>query len=98
VLESHLRLGFKANAGTEDVCQSSSLLGESIDYRCARWGERSLEHVAEDAEDAMEILEVLGSQTIRGLGLPLDAAHHFSHENQVNDEGGSEKRVFTDIE
>ena len=51
VLKGHVRLRLKTNAGTEDVGQGSTLLGESVDNGSARRSQRGLEHVAEDTED-----------------------------------------------
>ena len=46
VLQSHIVLRLKTDAGTEDVSESSTLLGESVDNGGARWGERSLMHIS----------------------------------------------------
>lgn len=93
MLKSHVRLGLKSNAGTEDVGQRSTLLGESVDNRCARGGQRSLKHVAEDAKDAVEVLEL--ALTSR---LPLDTGHHLRNDDKVNDERRGQERVLADVE
>lgn len=46
----------------------------------------------------MEVLEVLGSSAVVGVGFPLDTSHHFRNKHKVNDQWGGEKRVFADIE
>jgi hypothetical protein len=56
--------------------------------------ETYLEHVAENAEHAVET-SILGFGTV---GLPLDAGHHFGYENQVDDQRRGEERVLADIE
>jgi hypothetical protein len=98
VLKSHVVLWLKANTGTEDVGQSASLLSKSVDDWCSRRGQGSLKHVAENAEHAMEVLEVLGSGTIVGMRLPLDTSHHLGDENKINNQWGSKQRVLADIE
>ena len=93
MLKSHVRLGLKSNAGTEDVGQGCALLGESVDNRSARRSQRSLEHVAEDAKDAVKVLVLsLASR------LPLDTGHHLSNDDKINDEGRGQERVLTDVE
>lgn len=98
VLQSHVRLGLKANAGAEDVGQGGALLGKSIDDGSARRGQGSLEHVAEDTQDAVELL-VLGSDVaVSGRGLPLDAGHHLSDHDKVDDERRSQKGILANVE
>jgi hypothetical protein len=46
VLKSHVILRLKANTGTEDVGESRTLLGESVDDRSTCRGERSLVSVS----------------------------------------------------
>jgi hypothetical protein len=98
VLQSHIILRLKTNAGLKDVDQSASLLSKSIDDRGARRSQGSLEHEAENAKHAVEVLEVLGGSTIAGMSLPLDASHHLSNDNQINDQWRSEKGVLANIE
>lgn len=86
MLQSHVILGLQTNAGAEDVGQSTALLGKSVDDRSAWWSQRSLEHVAEDAEDAVEVLEILGGSAIVGLSLPLDAGHNLGNEDEIDDQ------------
>jgi hypothetical protein len=92
VLQSHVRLWVKTETSAEDVCESSALLGKSIDDRSARWRKWSLEHVAEDAQNAVE------ATIVAGLGLPLDTSHHFSNEDEVDDQWRGEERIFADVE
>lgn len=94
VLEGHLRLGLETNAGTEDVDQSRALLAQSVDNRGTRRSQGSLEHVAEHAQHAVEAL-VLGTL---GVSLPADTGHHLSQHNQINDQGGGQQRILTDVE
>lgn len=98
VLQGHLRLGLQTNAGAEDVGQSRALLSQSIHDWGTRRREGSLEHVAEDAQNAVELLELGGLETVGRSGLPLDTGHHLSHHDEVNDEGRGQKRVLADIE
>jgi hypothetical protein len=98
VLQGHVVLGLKTDTGTEDVHQSTSLLSKSIDDRGARRSQGSLEHEAENAKHAVEVLEVLGGSTIAGMSLPLDASHHLGDDNQINDQWRSEKGVLANIE
>lgn len=44
-----------------------------------------LQHVAENAEDAVESLVFLGSSTSGRMSLPADTGHKLSHETEVND-------------
>jgi hypothetical protein len=57
----------------------------------------NLEHVAEDTEHAVEA-SILGIDAISAVSLPLDAGHHLSHENQVDDQWRSQEGVLADIE
>jgi len=98
VLQGHITLRFETNTGTENVGQGASLLSKSVDDRRSRRSQRSLEHVAENAKHAVEVLEILGSGTVVGGGLPLDASHHLSDKNKINNQWGSKKRVLADIE
>lgn len=94
MLKSHVRLRLETNAGTEDVGQGSALLSKSVDNGSARRRQRSLEHVAKNTEDAVEVLVALGRSGI----LPLNTRHHLSNDDKVNDEGRSKKRVLADVE
>lgn len=42
VFQSHVGLGLKTDAGTEDVSQGTTLFGQRIDHWCAWRGQRSL--------------------------------------------------------
>lgn len=92
MLERHVRLRFETDTGAEDVGQGSALLGQGVDDGRAGWRQRRLEHVAQDAEDAVEVLEV------GAVGLPLDARHHLGEDDEVDDEGGGEEGVLADVE
>jgi hypothetical protein len=98
VLQSHVVLRLEPDTGTEDVRESTSLLSKSIDDWSSGRSQWSLEHVAEDAEYAVEVLEILGGSTVVGGSLPLDASHHLSDEDKINDQWGCKKRVLADIE
>ena len=87
VFEGHVRLRLETNAGTEDVGQGGTLLGERVDDGGTGRSQRGFEHVAEDAQDAVEALVLGGGSAIGGDGLPLDTSHHLSNDNQVNDQG-----------
>lgn len=90
MLESHIVLGLKANTGTEDVGQGTTLFGESIDDWSSRRSQRSLQHVAEDAQDTVEVLVILSCSAIGG-GLPGDASHHLCKNDKIDDEWGCQK-------
>ena len=85
VLQGHVVLRLKSDAGAEDVGESRTLLGKSIDNRGARRSERSLEHVAEDTEHAVEVVE-LAIAAFGSVGLPLNTGHHLSDKNQIDDQ------------
>lgn len=93
MLQGHVRLGLEADASAEDVGQGTPLLGQGVNDGCSGRGHRGLEHVAEDAQDAVEALVVLG-----GGGLPLDAGHHLGDEDKVDDQRGGEEGVLADVE
>lgn len=94
MLEGHVRLRLETNTGTEDVGQGRALLGKRVDNGSTGRSQRSLEHVAEDAEDAVEVLVV----TLGGGVLPLDTGHHLSKEDKINDERRRKQRVLADVE
>jgi len=98
VLESHVRLGLETNAGAEDVEQCRALLTKSIHDRRTGRSERGLQHVAQDAEDAMESRVLFGLGIALGGSTPLDTGHHLSNQDQIDDERRRQKGIFTDIE
>lgn len=98
VLQCHIILRLKTNAGLEYIDQCASLLSKSVDDGGARRCQGSFEHEAEDAEHAVEVLEILGSSTIIGVCLPLDTSHHLSNDNEINDQWGRKQRVLADVE
>lgn len=93
MLKRHVRLGFQADASTEDIRQGAALLRERVHDGRSGGRQRRLEHVAQDAQDAMETLVLA-----RGVQLPLNARHHLGDEHQVDDQGRREKRVLADVE
>lgn len=93
MLQGHIRFGLEADARAEDVGQGAALLGQGVDDGSAGGRERGLEHVAEDAEDAVEALVV-----VVALALPLDARHHLRDEHEVYDERRGEKGILADVE
>lgn len=98
MLQSHVRLGLETDAGTEDVGHGGALLGQRVDDGGAGGRERGLEHVAEDAEHAVEALELGVGLGGGARGLPLDARHHLGQDDQVDDEGRGEQRVLAHVE
>lgn len=98
MLKSHVVLGLETNTSTEDVDQSTTLLSKSIDDWGSWWSQWSLKHEAQDGENTVEVLELLGGGAISGVCLPLDASEHLGNDDQVNDQWGSKKRVLADIE
>lgn len=98
MLQGHITLWLETNTSTEDVGQGTSLLSKSIDDGCSWRSQGGLEHVAEDAKNTMEVLEVLSGSPIGGCGLPLNASHHLSDENKIDDQWGCKKRILANIE
>lgn len=98
VLKGHVRLGLKTDTGAEDVGQSRALLGKSVDNRSAGRSQRSLEHVAEHTQDAVEALVLSGGSSVSRRSLPLDTRHHLSNDDQVDDQGRSKERVLANVE
>lgn len=94
VLKSHVRLGLEANASAKDVGQSSTLLGKRIDNRGTGRCQRSFQHVAEHAENTVEVLVTPFGTRV----LPLNARHHFGEHDEINDERGCKKRIFANVE
>jgi hypothetical protein len=95
VLESHVRLWLQSDAGTEDVGERSTLLGQGVDDWSTRRSEGCLEHVAQDAEDAVETSKVLAGLV---AGLPLNTSHHLSDENEIDNQRRSQERILADVE
>jgi hypothetical protein len=81
VLQSHVVLRLETDTGSEDVGESTSLLSKSVDDWSSGRSQWSLEHVAEDAKHAVEVLEILGGNTAVGGSLPLNAGHHLSNQD-----------------
>lgn len=98
MLESHVRLGLETNACTEDVGQSGALLGKRVDDGSSGRGQGSLEHVAQNTEDAVEALVLGSGGTVGGSSLPLDTGHHLGNDDQINDQGRGEEGVLADVE
>ena len=97
MLQGHIVLRLKTDAGAEDVGESGALLGKSVDNRGTRRSERSLEHVAEDTEHAVEVVE-LAIAAFGSVGLPLDTGHHLSDQNQIDNQRRSQERVLANVE
>ena len=96
VLKGHVRLGLETDASAEDVGESGTLLGKGVDNGGAGGSEGGLEHVGEDAQDRVEVLEVLRLRL--GRSLPLDAGHHLGNDDEIDDQGGSQQRVLAHVE
>lgn len=97
VLQRHVRFRLKANASPENVGQRSTLLSQSVDNRSAGWRQRSLKHVAEDAQDAVELL-VLSVGSLGSRRLPLNTGHHLSNDDKINDQRRRKQRILADVE
>jgi hypothetical protein len=95
VLEGHVIFGLETNTGTEDVSQSRTLLSQRIDDRSSSGSERSLKHVAQDAQHRVEATEI---SSIGTMALPLDTRHHLSYKHKIDDQRGRKKRVLAHIE
>ena len=72
VLKGHLGLWLETNAVTEDVDKGGALLAQGVDDGGTGWGQGSLEHVAENAQNAVEALVVVAL----AVRLPADTGHH----------------------
>ncbi len=97
VLQGHVVLRLKTDAGAEDVGESRALLGKSVDDRRTRRSKRSLEHVAENTEHAVEVVELVIA-AFSAVGLPLDTGHHLSNQDQIDDQRRSQEGVLANIE
>jgi hypothetical protein len=64
----------------------------------ARGSQRSLEHVAKDTEDAVEVLEFSSLVAVVRSSLPLDTSHHLSNHHKINDQGRGKERILADVE
>lgn len=98
MLKGHVRLRLETNAGTEDVGQASALLGKGVDHGGTGRGQRCLEHVAEYAENAVEVLVLGGGGAIGGSGLPLDTGHHLGNDDKIDNQRRSQQGVLADVE
>lgn len=98
MLKSHVGLGLETQAAAHDVDESGALLGKGVDNGCAGRSQGSLEHVGEDRENAVEALKVLGGGAVGGDSLPPDTGEELGDEDQVDDQGGSEKGVLAHVE
>ena len=78
MLQGHIILSLQAKTGTENVGQGPTLLGKGIHDWSSGRSHWCLEHVAEDTEHAVKVLEVFCGGTVVGMRLPLDASHHLS--------------------
>lgn len=102
MLQSHIGLGLQTDAGTEDVGQSTALLGEGIDDRGAGRREWCLRknHVlalscTSRTGEVWSYLEHIAQNAqhavetlvlVHGLGLPRDTRHHLGDNHQINDQ------------
>ena len=65
---------------------------------CVVIGGYYLQHVAQDTKDAVESLVILRTIALFRIGFPSDTCHHFSNDDQVDDQWRRQKRVLADIE
>ena len=61
VLEHHVVVGLQTDAGSEDVDDALSLLGQRVHHGRALGHLRSLQQVAEDGQHGVEVLEALAA-------------------------------------
>jgi len=92
VLQKHVGIDGETDARLEDVFDARALLEESIDDGGAWWNHGCLEHVAEDGEDGVELLEGLAV-----AWLHRDAFAQFGEDDEIEDEGRREERVFASV-
>ena len=57
-----------------------------------------LQHVAEDAQDTVELLVVCLLLSVFGVGAPGDAGHHLGNDDEVDDQRGRQEGVLADVE
>lgn len=98
VLKGHVRLRLETDASAENVSKSSTLLGKRVDDGSAGGSEGGLEHVAEDAQDAVEVLEVLLGSGAGLSSLPLDAGHDLGDDDEIDDQGRGKEGVLAHVE
>ena len=114
VLECHVVLWLETNTGTEDVGKCSTLLGEGVDNRSTGRSEGSLEHVAEQRQDAVHglVLAIASRSDCSSRRGPInqkhtesenarrtgDASEQLAKNSQIQDQRRSEKRVLADVE
>jgi len=85
MFQSHVRLGVQSDTSTEYVRHSRALLCKGVyDWGPGR-SARGLQHITEDAEDAMEAFVILGGGTTGHMGFPSDSSHKLSDECEVDD-------------
>ena len=98
MLKRHIILRLETDTSTENVGQGTSLFSKGIDHWSTWWGQWRLEHVAEDAKNAMEVLEIFGGDAIIGWSLPLDSGHHLGNQDKINDQRRGKEGVLADVE
>lgn len=84
-------LGLETNAGSHKVLDCSSLLAESVDDRSILLDQGSLEHVAEQGHDRIDVVKVLA------IGRVLDSGHQLAQDGKIKDDGSSQQRVLAEI-
>ena len=82
VLERHIILWLKADTSPHNIDESTPLLGQRVHDGRAGRRERSLEHVAQHAQDRVEALPLF----LLAMLAPLDPREELGDEHQVDDE------------
>jgi hypothetical protein len=88
-LEQQIRVGLEADAGLEERLERVALAGERVDDVRAGLDERRLEHVRQEREHRVQLLELA-----RARRADLDAREELSEDGEVEDERGRKKRVL----
>ena len=57
-----------------------------------------LQHVAQNAQDAVEALVIRRPFSLAGPSLPRDTSHHLGDDHEINDQRGSKERVLAHVE
>lgn len=97
MLKSHVGLRSQPKTSAEDVGHSGALLVKGVDNRGAGRSARSLKHVTQNAEHAVETLVVLSGSTSGGVCFPGNTGHHLGNDSEIDDEGTRQEGVLTNV-
>ena len=92
VLKHHVVIRLKTDASSENVDDALSLLGESVDNGSSSGHFRSLQEIAENGEDGVEVLETLASFIAHS-----DTLADLSENNEIHHQRSSQQGVLTSV-